>query len=991
MLNQTIKKFLIKILIICFSISTSYAKITDIFDMAGFYNCFNEEASYLSPFHAIPLKRLPSSFYFFGNAVVELGATQSLGRMMPVVKNIKGGDNTTILTLQLFYALGNEFNPTTEPTNPATYLTPETIGKIVGFMHELIIANKQRDFAHEKEIFTPLIQKFEQLRDIINQKKDGKPEFEKLEKHIGFDQKDIFFWMEQVIRLSTNMKIIKENTDIAQKITEIKGMIKQIKKISDQLKKFATEELTNSLAELIKQSIPKDKTAHTKKATQNSTQFARLIIESLKECGDLKTSENLLQKYPNYVTFFLLICFLYEKANNIGDLVAYLNQLPQTTLKEEWRQIIQTRFNPKEISDIALNTEFDETKERKDQFLNNNYEKICIASLYQSVLNYPPQFDWSKWKFTVTDNPEDRFMLNVSNGNFRPCVEFTIFDFIQFLLFKLGLFDPTPQIFNTEEIPNAIKEFLKSKGKSFDEKKLDQQLLLITNFFRKFQKLDTKEAIVEWLKLVSNISGIKYLMRKKETESSQKVNFEKVRGIPKHTENFIHPIKDEDVKSTYGKNSTQTDSSYYLFELAGLPSNLINLTNYFLGFNNQNFQELCRLFNLTPINTNLQNLNDDYIYKEQIILKPEFKSQGTTISFNISAGHNDFTLKPSAVTTNMPDIISYAGNFGVNDYVKQNIFALAPQGVFEDINFFIKNIAKPYYNNPEQHIVTQLEPESETYYCAFPYKLFLQNLFNGDPALANMLIASLYSQLPYKAAKKPNPIELTAERISNFIIKEKKENAANLVIKEIYNQLRVEEFIYLSLLENLLDKILNVCDIITTTKLVNETLENLFSLLDLSLKNQLSENFINSLINKIKLLLPKSSEQISFEISLDGSSKEFTFGLFKFSSAELIEKLRKEGFTELFDTAFDIGINDYIETLLTSLKMMSLIKRTEQVQIRIDEIAAKIKASLQEKSAPPKEISFDGNTIKFGDFNSASENLIEQLKDKGLIQWAVTE
>jgi Leucine-rich repeat (LRR) protein len=687
--------------IILFFIHSLSASV-DPLEMKGLYYCFQNNKKHTSPFNGMVWSkaRLPEKFYHFGNAQVEMG-TSGEGRNIPVVKKIVGGDFNIQLALSLFYALGNEFGPSKEPSNPAFYLTATDIGQMITLMNKATETFDEpmfrsffetifRDAIDQKKMSENEKKDFVTIkRTLYNLKKDffwnstyaaffNDPKNEKIATLFGKDQAGTLQWIKAITtaKIDTLFKFLaKEYQEIAKvphkKINEVRQQLID-KKINDLAKKF------------------EQKSTHEKHAIQAIKELATIVIGALKESGNIKS--DLEQKYPLHTPYFLILSLLYEKAQKVDDLYAYCNALPKEYLKNKWLDIIQTAKN--------LNVNLPTLVENlcKSQFnqktINLTYENLCFAEIQGQIQRQTlPLF--SKFK-------EISLVTNMGQISFDPCVEIAIYNWILVLLTRLGLYDKATQTFNTNNLLNSLKTLCDQKKIPFDEKKLEP----LKAFFEKYNKAIplNEQAIIEWSKLVSNIPGIKYYQAKKK--DAEAIIEKEYKTAMLHLE---PDIKDATI---YGTNVKALDKSFYLYEAAGNPSTYVKLTNHLLGLQCKTFEEICNLFELNG--DKLELIDDNHLYA----------NTPTTITtdLNGSIEKNSFKIKISftkghSACSNISMHSGKSGTRAAEINLRSDDTIVRFVITHYDTNFINQNLAALYLNITPINFESILAVQSfESYY-----------------------------------------------------------------------------------------------------------------------------------------------------------------------------------------------------------------------------------------------------------------------------------
>ncbi len=594
------------------------SRIADKRDLRGLYDAVIEKKKYLSPFHGFIWVEsgLLEKYYVWGNATVELDANG-------VVEKIIKADNTMLCILNFFYRLPGQFGPTTTKTNPATYFTPEVIGKIVAAIDRtetLIEENpeKARGPMLEQEIQDILMGVFEPKMEAIRKELillDQIPYIKKLQQNkktkqfFNFTPKN---WKNSMQKLSAlpdkNIRqLFEERQDTEKELYRDK-----IISLVGDFKTAIEEEKSKKQSKALRLAVPK---------------VSKMIVESLKECGFIPTNYEPI--YPSYTTHMILLSLLYEKAKTKDDFMIYFKQFDPSILQENSEQLFEGKL------DYRLNVEKNPDPEHQLYFINTHFEQIAYEAIYNLASSLPP-------KISFTDDP-----IFIKNIKFSNCTEIALMSFFRIIMAKIGAYNFETTLFDANAIPSKITKFFHEQHVPFNQDLMQKNIASLQEFFKKYSDAtivsDTKmsQALTD---IFTNIPGIKYLQKIKNDLSSAAVRDNK---IP-----VIHPVANTAYGEDFGPHEL-VDDSYTLFELAPYPSSYIAMVNHFFGTHITSFEELCTVFDCTG-SGNLDTGNDKKIWEEFyrnnihktwfITIKTIINKIPITFTLSFSTRHNAIEL-----------------------------------------------------------------------------------------------------------------------------------------------------------------------------------------------------------------------------------------------------------------------------------------------------------------------------------------------------------
>ncbi len=574
------------LLVIITVISPLLSRIADKRDLRGLYDAVIEEKKYLSPFHGFIWVEsgLLEKYYVWGNATVELDANG-------VVEKIIKADNTMLCILNFFYRLPGQFGPTTTKTNPATYFTPEVIGKIVAAIDRtetLIEENpeKARGPMLEQEIQDILMGVFEPKMEAIRKELillDQIPYIKKLQQNkktkqfFNFTPKN---WKNSMQKLSAlpdkNIRqLFEERQDTEKELYRDK-----IISLVGDFKTAIEEEKSKKQSKALRLAVPK---------------VSKMIVESLKECGFIPTNYEPI--YPSYTTHMILLALLYEKVKTKDDFILYFKQFDPSILQEKSEKFFEGKLDhtlnvSKKVEEKVAEGE---DKENLLLFIITNFEQIAYEAIHNLQSLLPPKLPW----------------LNViiKNTTFSSCAEATLMSFFRIIMAKIGAYNFENALFDADAIPQKIREFFHVQHVPFDQDLMQKNIAPLQAFFKKYTSAfiasnpNMAQALTD---IFTNIPGIKYL---------QKINNNGSEEAKKNGANpVLHPLPDKIYTEDFGTHEL-VDDNYTLFELAPYPSSYIAMVNHFFGTHITSFEELCTVFDCTG-SGNLDTGNDKKIWEE---------------------------------------------------------------------------------------------------------------------------------------------------------------------------------------------------------------------------------------------------------------------------------------------------------------------------------------------------------------------------------------
>lgn len=332
----------------------------------------------------------------------------------------------------------------------------------------------------------------------------------------------------------------------------------------------------------------------------NTHMCAKLIIESLKECGYFHGENNQANTlYPPYTVHDTLLSLLYFTIEKPSDLITYFAQFRPSILAKEYTP---STFDFAKIKNDTKQF-FTKNSTQQETFIENNFEETCLLGLLNQETPFPKEVSG------------EYFQVTYKSGPFMACGEEAMANFARILMTILGIYDPQNAIFKIDQLEEKLAQRIK-------EKKVSMPLgpCKIKEFFQESipnncANITQGDIFQSWVKFITNLPGIKYL-RNYYTIKNNTV--EKMKKISQHNP-FIHPSTQEFCTyKDYGKSiTTPCNKTDYLAEIPGTPSNYVTITNYLFGLQLKDFKELCSFFDLTLEQSNYFNIIN-YLYTDTI-------------------------------------------------------------------------------------------------------------------------------------------------------------------------------------------------------------------------------------------------------------------------------------------------------------------------------------------------------------------------------------
>ncbi len=537
--------FLIFTLLCCFlPVQQVQPKIHDIRTMAGWYNCFHDDSKHLAPFNGFVCweTKFIEKMFRFGYVQTQEKKRGNGGTWTEAIS----GDATIKLLYELFQDIEGTLHLVQEQTHFAYYLTPELIGKTLRVLQDPAWAIQTLSTQANQKICFQENKKINGILKIIS----GKNQAEKL------------------TALHTNPKYQAQCQNFYTQIFQ--GLFKI--------------NLESSLNESVGKSTKRE-------IIKSANKFADLLTHALLESHDLPSIEE--QKFIAYTPGYILLSFMYAKADNADQFRAYTAQLPPAVLKENAQEILNT----KKFDNAWSCEQFDKVDK---QFIQEHYEEICFTQIND-------QF----YKLQTPPLGEIRFGGTIHNFHFISCSEEALYNFVLFILSKIGLYSTTNKIFDLENLEAQMSSWLENKQFRHDTAKLQSSLNDLRSLLEKFntpQLIQSKECMQAWVEFVSNRDEIKYSRCVATDGSGDEVEKRM------NESSFMYPKNGKNYSDAQNYREKSRDGSYELCELTGNPSTYVNLISQLLGLEFLSFEQICETFDLTIKNReNLENFNDAYV------------------------------------------------------------------------------------------------------------------------------------------------------------------------------------------------------------------------------------------------------------------------------------------------------------------------------------------------------------------------------------------
>ncbi len=602
-------------------ISPLSSRIADKRDLRGLYDAVIEEKKYLSPFHGFIWVEsgLLEKYYVWGNATVELDANG-------VVKKVISADNTMRLILSLFHRVPGQFGRTTLKNNPASYLTPESIGKMVAAIDRYEGKTEKEAAALQKELVTIFMNILPTAHSMQNSEKIL----------VDIANKTMQLLQNPSIQQLQNNKKTKQyfNFTKSQWKKSLQNLSKlsneQIRKLFDSITAEDKEQLANLVAEYVENF--KNSTASLDSITKefnvlksSVTNIAKYMVESLKECGSIIRTSQKDPSYPPYTTQMILLSFLYDAAARKDDFLIYFKQFSPAIIHPE-----EGYFEGQLDHTLDITSQARGMRNNIESYIMYQFEQLAYEAIYNLGSLLPPKIRDSR--------------VSIKGCEFIDCGEATIMTLLRVLVAKMGAYDFSKSLFIADDLPSKISQFFTTNNIPFNAAKMQENILPFQNFLQKYSNATIVDgfSINQTLTdISSDLPGIKYLQKIKNDGSAP--------AYKDSREPMLHPLPGKTYGEEFG-NHELVDDQYTLFELAGYPSSFITIVNHFFGTNFTSFSELCTAFDFA-LTGDVQIADDKNIwvtYFEQNIEKvPKvtmhsiINNTPITLTISLSTGHTN--------------------------------------------------------------------------------------------------------------------------------------------------------------------------------------------------------------------------------------------------------------------------------------------------------------------------------------------------------------
>ncbi len=657
--------FLIFTLLCCFlPVQQVQPKIHDIRTMAGWYNCFHDDSKHLTPFNGFVWweTKFIEKMFRFGNIITQEKKRGNGGAWTEATD----GDATIRLLYELFQDIEGTLHLVQEKTHFAYYLTPELTGKMLHLLQDPVSTIETMSAEENQKICSLESKKIVGILRII----PGATTQEKLD------------------ALHANQKYHAQCQNLYTQLFQ--GLFKM--------------NLESSLVVSVGKSTKRE-------IIKSANKFADLFTNALLESHDLPSIEE--QKFIAYTPGYILLSFMYAKADNADQFRAYTAQLPPAVLKENAQEILNT----KKFDNAWSCEQFDKVDK---QFIQEHYEEICFTQIND-------QF----YKLQTPLLREHRAEVIIQGFSFVSCAEEAIYNFILAILSKVGLYNIETKIFDLDNFEHQMIAWLGEKGHVYNSVTLKNKLNQLRGFLEKFNDpllMHSQASLQAWAEFVSDRDGIKY-SRCIATDGSGKEIEQKQLGSP-----FIYPVKNQHIGKLDSSREKNRSESWILCELAGYPSMFVNVTNDLLGLDCENFESICKLFDFSiEANTDVtENFTDKFIMdrvlgKVIFNLKTIINKQHLLLRLSTTTGHASFINGYEQEDPNMEFELTgeRAEHFSILKYALSNFIE-----DHQSFHFLMLYSSYDIGNSPYNTNIKTLTNQASwfNYHFWFARNLFLENV-----------------------------------------------------------------------------------------------------------------------------------------------------------------------------------------------------------------------------------------------------------------------